>query len=348
LTSAPRRSRRVVLPAALLGTATAGLLLYAGLHGRTSNQPTVTTRIPDAAAAGAIVKSLPPPELLKPVSSEEATKENADRPFVDRPDSPAAKFVLRTDAQDRERALNCLTQAVYYEAASEGADGQRAVAQVVLNRLHHPGYPSTVCGVVYQGAERQTGCQFTFVCDGSLQRTPLPAVWTRSRKIAEDALAGKVFAAVGHATHYHADYVLPYWADVLDKSVQIGRHIFYRLRGPVGDARGFSQRYGGTEPELPKPDAAVTLPATTATAALAATLASDAVTAAAPSVQKAAAPTSQLAIDDERSGLLIDGGAAPANKPHKTKRSAGCPAPDGSALTPLRANDMRASSDSTC
>ena len=154
--------------------------------------------------------------------------------------------------------------------------------------------------------------------------------------------------AVGHATHYHADYVLPYWADVLDKSVQIGRHIFYRLRGPVGDARGFSQRYGGAEPELPKPDAAVTLPATTATAALAATLASDAVTAAAPSVQKAAAPTSQLAIDDERTGLLIDGGAAPANKPHKTKRRRGCPAPDGSVLTPLRANDMRASSNSTC
>jgi hypothetical protein len=80
-------------------------------------------------------------------------------------------------------------------------------------------------------------------------------LWTQAQKIASQALAGKVFAQVGHATHYHADYVVPYWADSLDKSVQIGRHIFYRLKGGLGSAGAFSQPYGGSEP-------APTLPST--------------------------------------------------------------------------------------
>ena len=160
----------------------------------------------------------------------------------------AAAFKLKADAVSRDRALECLTQAVYYEAASEGADGGRAVAQVVLNRMRHPAYPSTVCGVVYQGSERPIGCQFTFTCDGSLARMPVQSLWKQSQKIAEQALAGKVFAPVGHATHYHADYVLPYWADSLDKSIQIGRHIFYRLKSGLGASSAFRQRYGGVEP----------------------------------------------------------------------------------------------------
>jgi spore germination cell wall hydrolase CwlJ-like protein len=300
----------------------------------------MTERLPPAGAAQI---NLPPPNLLRPLTPDEAAKENAERPFVSRPDTPAGKFVLHTDAEDHDRAVTCLAQAVYYEAASEGVDGGRAVAQVVLNRLHHPGYPSTVCGVVYQGSDRPTGCQFTFTCDGSLLRTPVPTLWTRSRKIAVDALAGKVFAPVGHATHYHADYVLPYWADVLDKTVQIGRHIFYRLRGPLGDARGFSQRYGGAEPELPKPGAAVILPATSETAALANTLISDGA-GAAREVEKASAQASPLSIDSAKGSLIADGGTPVGTAtPHKPKAATDCEAGDGRAkLSPLGANDMRA------
>jgi hypothetical protein len=159
-----------------------------------------------------------------------------------------------------------MTQAVYYEAASEGLDGGRAVAQIVLNRMRHAAYPASVCAVVYQGAERKTGCQFSFTCDGSLSRVPLSSIWLRSRQIAEEALAGKVFAAVGHSTHYHADYVVPYWAGSLDKTVQIGRHIFYRLRGQLGEGRLFRQRYSGVEvlpslvPVILKPLDAAPLP----------------------------------------------------------------------------------------
>ena len=76
-----------------------------------------------------------------------------------------------SDPLDRRRALLCLTQAVYYEAGFEPLEGRRAVAQVVLNRMRHPAFPKSVCGVVYQGA-RDPVCQFSFVCDGSLYRAP--------------------------------------------------------------------------------------------------------------------------------------------------------------------------------
>jgi hypothetical protein len=107
--------------------------------------------------------------------------------------------------------------------------------------------------VVYQGSQRVTGCQFTFTCDGSLARVPVGYLWLRSRKIAAEALAGKVYAPVGHATSYHADYVLPYWADSLDKVAVIGRHIFYRLPGTVGAKSQFAGRYAGAEPLPPAP-----------------------------------------------------------------------------------------------
>ena len=291
--------------------------------------------------------NLPPPDLLRPLSPEEAAKENAERPFVKRPDTPAAKFVLKAGEEDRERALNCLTQAVYYEAAGEGSDGERAVAQVVLNRMHHPGYPASVCGVVYQGSERGTGCQFTFTCDGSLLRTPAPALWARARKIAEESLAGKVFAAIGHATHYHADYVLPYWADSLDKTVQIGRHIFYRLRSSLGDRNAFVQRYAGTEPDVHPPNGAVILPESAATEQLAGALISDSLIGATKDVEKAGQPAAAPLAADLGSGSLIIDGQAPAPPSRRKKPAANCPSSDDSKqLSPIRPSDVRAGSSS--
>jgi len=147
------------------------------------------------------------------------------------PTAAARPLVATGTATDRDRALQCLAQAVYYEAASESDAGQRAVAQVVLNRVAHPAYPNTVCGVVYQGSERSTGCQFTFTCDGSLARKPVRAFWDRARGVALAALAGAVYRPVGLATHYHTTQVHPYWAPSLDRVGTIGAHIFYRWRG---------------------------------------------------------------------------------------------------------------------
>jgi hypothetical protein len=176
----------------------------------------------------------------------------------------------------------------------------------------------------------------------------VPWLWTRSKQIAEEALGGRVFAAVGHATHYHADYVLPYWADTLDKSVQVGRHIFYRLPGALGDARGFSQRYAGTEPPFRVPGAAVVIPPTPENEQLAKALISDGSPASgASNVEKAApAPSPPLAVDSNRGTLLadVDGAGAPPQK-RRGKSSTDCDASgERKPLAPIRADDMRASS----
>lgn len=149
---------------------------------------------------------------------------------------------------DRTRALQCLTAAIYYEAASESDSGQRAVAQVVLNRVAHPSYPNTVCGVVYQGSERTTGCQFSFTCDGSLARRPSPLFWNRAESVARAALAGYVHTPVGLATHYHTFAVHPYWAPSLAFIGQIGAHRFYRFAGRAGTPVAFRFVYAGGEP----------------------------------------------------------------------------------------------------
>jgi len=151
-------------------------------------------------------------------------------------------------AEDRRRALRCLTQGIYYEAALEPTEGQEAVAQVILNRVRDPNYPNSVCGVVFEGAERTTGCQFSFTCDGALAQAPVGWAWNRARLVAERALAGAVSARVGTATHYHADYVHPWWAPTLNKLTQIGAHIFYRWKGVYGEPAAFRQAYAGREP----------------------------------------------------------------------------------------------------
>ncbi|MBN8849423.1 MULTISPECIES: cell wall hydrolase [unclassified Sphingomonas] len=151
---------------------------------------------------------------------------------------------------DAARALDCLTQAVYYEARSEPIDGERAVAQVVLNRVRDRAFPKSVCGVVYQGSNRNTGCQFTFTCDGSLLRPREPGAWERARAVAAAALSGEVYAPVGSATHYHANYVQPWWAASLTRIGAIGNHIFYRWRDAMENALAFRQRYDGVEPEV--------------------------------------------------------------------------------------------------
>ncbi len=164
----------------------------------------------------------------------------------------APEFRIAGSGIDKARALQCLSMAVYYEAASESADGQRAVAQVVLNRVAHPSYPASVCGVVFQGSERQTGCQFSFTCDGALARRPSPAAFARARQVAHAALSGETYAPVGLATHYHTIWIAPYWAPSLHGIGTIGAHKFYRWRGAAGMKSAFSMRYRGGEP-LPAP-----------------------------------------------------------------------------------------------
>ncbi|MBX9858949.1 MAG: cell wall hydrolase [Sphingomonas sp.] len=191
-------------------------------------------------------------DKLQALSPEQAVLRNRAVPLWQGA-NPAAQplSLLQQKSETWERALSCLTAAIYYEAALEPEPGQRAVAQVVLNRVRHPLYPKTVCDVVYQGHERATGCQFSFTCDGALARQPEPRLWERARRIAAAALAGSVYQPVGLATNYHADYVVPIWMTDLLKVAVVGRHIFYRLPGQFGAPGAFGLAYAGHEPENP-------------------------------------------------------------------------------------------------
>ena len=146
----------------------------------------------------------------------------------------ANPFYFAGSTTDLGRATECLAMAAWYEAGDSNED-QRSVMQVVLNRVAHPSFPNSVCGVVFQGSQLSTGCQFTFTCDGSIQRRrPSGAALARARQAALAALEGSTYAPVAQATHYHADYVQPWWASSMLQLAKVGRHIFYRLPGGRG------------------------------------------------------------------------------------------------------------------
>ena len=189
----------------------------------------------------------PPPFPFAQLTSADAATLNAVLPIDDADFAPAQPFFLRASGPERERAVLCMAQAIYYEAALEPTDGQQAVAQTVLNRVRHPDFPKSVCGVVYEGAQLPIGCQFSFTCDGSLARPPIEPYWTRAKTVAEAALDGFVASDIGSATHYHADYVFPRWGPQMVKIVQLGAHIFYRFPGPAGAPQVLTGRYAGRE-----------------------------------------------------------------------------------------------------
>ena len=208
----------------LLGLAAA--IALSGAASSTSRLPVGGVRADDS------VPALPDVNAIRPVAAETALQINSQQPFATGPNPAARPFsYAAAGAESRERALECLTSAIYYEAGQESLAGQQGVAQVVLNRVRHPAFPSSVCGVVYQGSTRATGCQFTFTCDGSLARAPERSSWNRGREVAKAALSGFVQPSVGNATHYHANYVAPYWAPTLAKTAAIGAHLFYRWSG---------------------------------------------------------------------------------------------------------------------
>ena len=107
----------------------------------------------------------------------------------------------------------------------------QATLMVVLNRVSSGLYPTSVCGVVFQNAQRYKACQFSFACEGRSLRVTEAGPWAAARRIARDVLQGRTYVDhVGTATHYHAQYVRPGWSRRLKKTDKIGQHIFYKLR----------------------------------------------------------------------------------------------------------------------
>jgi hypothetical protein len=188
---------------------------------------------------------------IRKIAAVEAQAINAATPFSTDPNPAARAFHFSGDADAQSRAVDCLAAAQLYEAGDD-ASGQKAVAQVVINRMHHPAFPKTICGVVFQGSERVTGCQFTFTCDGALARIPPPSAWESARALATKMLTGAVDGRVGYATHYHTNWVIPYWSSSLDKITSIGSHLFFRWKGWWGTPRAFREVGGGGEPVIAK------------------------------------------------------------------------------------------------
>ncbi len=242
------RLAQVLLSVAVIALPIGSIQAARGLSGPIGQPVRVTLDAPTPFSPSA-----DPINLLQPnVAVKSATLTRADTPSsaIFSAGPAAQPYVFRgRNATDTLRASLCLTAAIYYEAANEPDDGQRAVAQVVLNRVRHPAWPDTVCDVVYQGTERPgTLCQFTFGCDGALARGPSTSGWLRARRVAQAALAGYVHAPAGLATHYHTLAVAPSWGKSLTPVGIYGAHIFYRLPGGAGAPHAFNAQYWGNEP----------------------------------------------------------------------------------------------------
>jgi hypothetical protein len=150
-------------------------------------------------------------------------------------ESPLASSPVELAAAQYGRDQYCLAEAMYYEARSEGANGEKAVAEVILQRVRSRYYPNTICGVVYEGTDRGDKlCQFSYACDGSIDAQKTANAWNRSSKLASQIMAGsvKLGGQTGRATNYHTVAVSPYWAGGMLRTRQIGSHIFYR-RAPL-------------------------------------------------------------------------------------------------------------------
>ena len=182
--------------------------------------------------------SITPDEELRAAVADRGKQEAAPR-LLDTPPiwklekswrlARAERARLLAERKKRLRERMCLAKAIYFEARSESLQGQLAVAKVVLNRVRDPRFPNTICGVVYQGAERRNACQFSFACDGKPDYPTNRRYWAKARRLAAKVLRGKVrLPKLDGVAYYHADYVRPAWASVMRPVVKIGRHIFYR------------------------------------------------------------------------------------------------------------------------
>jgi spore germination cell wall hydrolase CwlJ-like protein len=204
--------------------------------------------------AGRVVPQAEVPEVepmkFVDLSPEDARAFNATVPFSTDPNPAARPFRFAGGPDDLARATDCMAAGILYEAGDDTL-GERAVAQVVLNRLRHPAFPKTVCGVVFEGQDRATGCQFSFSCDGAITRWhPTDDAWRRAREVAAAALSGAVFRQVGYATHYHTDWVVPYWQSSLDKITAVNTHLFFRWSGWWGTPPAFGRHPETVEPVI--------------------------------------------------------------------------------------------------
>lgn len=198
-TDAISRSDRVLVAAAMIILATASAAIGASLTAR-PHADKVAIATP---AAAPVMRQVAVADIARPAADSVMTQLLAEH--------------------------KCLSEVLYYEARGEGAGGQKAIAEVVFHRMNHGNYGHSICAVVYEGS-RRSGCQFSFACNGDMKRSKQQAAWRQAETIAARIMTGEIALknATGGATNFHAVSVEPEWADTLEKTTQIGNHIFYR------------------------------------------------------------------------------------------------------------------------
>jgi spore germination cell wall hydrolase CwlJ-like protein len=175
------------------------------------------------------------PKDVEKTAPFEAVISDKPKAFVLDPDIGASHAWLNDPLPENllksSKEAKCLAEAIYFEARSEPEKGQIAVAQVVLNRVKNPAYPDTICGVVYQNWTSRDACQFSFTCDGLPESINEAGAWAEAQALAKKILDDEktmYLADIGAATHYHATYVRPDWADNMRRMQKVGTHVFYK------------------------------------------------------------------------------------------------------------------------
>jgi len=210
-------------------TALIGLPILAGASAAVKEQTHWETRAQEFQAGGTAVSHSQLTQTLATRHLDNSITNPWMRDARGADTSTPNALALIGHAKGNARQTQCLAEAVYYEARSETKSGQKAVAEVVLNRVASKHFPSSVCGVVYQGAQRTSGCQFSFACDGSTAKIPHGKHWERSQDVAAHMMMGLSAPLTSRATHYHTTDVEPKWAPSLRQTRQFDTHVFYRF-----------------------------------------------------------------------------------------------------------------------
>ena len=261
-----RADKRVLLSAGLIGSGVGlalGAVYMAGGMARAATDHTRAERVAQVAAGNfsesVLQREAADPVVLRiaqqhdPLAGDDSSVDRQLQALTDRLQAKEA----HPEAMQAARDLDCMTDAVYYEARGETERGQQAVATVVLNRVKSPSFPKTVCGVVFQRAGG--GCQFSFACDGSMRHSRESDAWSDARHIAARALSGYVLRDIGSATHFHTMDVAPGWGPRMLRVAQVGLHVFYRFNphardlptdGPEPQHAVFTATPAGEQPTL--------------------------------------------------------------------------------------------------
>ena len=169
-------------------------------------------------------------EVLEQKAATEGSKKlPSTTEIITKPEAQAVDPVGKEPLDD---AITCLSRTIYWEARGDGAAGMEAIANVVMNRLGHEGFPNTICGVVKQGRE-QGACQFSWWCDGRLDDAEEDEPYAIAKEIARKALNRQLPDRTNGALYYHRHNVPPRWSVKYIKTVKVGKHDFYK---PPGDA----------------------------------------------------------------------------------------------------------------